>query len=54
MSPLFIIQGSVERSLGIFVHQVVDLILEAMPPATYLHLLVYLDLFMVLIVLKSK
>ena len=36
-----ITQGSLERSLGTSVHQDVDLMLEAVHPATYLHLLTY-------------
>ena len=41
VSPLLITQGSLERSLGISVHQDVDLMLEAVHPAMYLHLLIY-------------
>ena len=40
-APLLITQGSLEWSLGISIHQDADLMLEAVHPATYLHLLTY-------------
>ena len=40
-SPLLITQGSLEWSLGISVCQDADLMLEAVHPAMYLHLLTY-------------
>ena len=40
-APLLITQGSLEWSLGIFICQNADLMLEAVHPATYLHLLIY-------------
>ena len=40
-APLLITQGSLEQSLGISVHQDADLLLEAVHPAMYLHLLTY-------------
>ena len=39
--PFLITQGSLVQSLGTSVHQDVDLMLEAVHPATYLHLLTY-------------
>ena len=41
MSPLLITQGSQEQSLGISIRQDADPMLEAVHPATYLHLLIY-------------
>ena len=41
MSPLPTTQGSLGQSLGISVHQDADLMLEAVHPAMYLHLLTY-------------
>ena len=41
VSPLLITQGSLEWSLGISVCQDVDLMLETVHPAMYLHLLPY-------------
>ena len=41
VSPFLITQGSLERSLGTSVCQDADPMLEAVHPATYLHLLTY-------------
>ena len=41
VNPFLITQGSLEQSLGTSVRQDADPKLEAMHPATYLHLLTY-------------